>query len=255
MRGAYTLPSAISAPTASRRNSPASRSNRPPESVRPQGPTPQGGQYSTPNHTRPPGHQRERGLHRLAGVTENGSRRDGQAAAAGTTSSACRRVDWDGRCVEACPVYRGGAGVEAHGVMAAVGASSCGLRSQGPQRRRCPAPIETRKHTLGTPLRRMSRAAWRSGPGGAGQIQIDAPALRRVSARRLPCLRRCWMPGPTGRQNRGRQDSVETHQERLRPQRHGCALAAQRCALRIGAGRSGRCWDHSFASPEVRSDT
>ncbi len=38
-RGAYTSPSAISAPTTSRRNSPASRSNRPPETVRPQGPT------------------------------------------------------------------------------------------------------------------------------------------------------------------------------------------------------------------------
>ena len=37
-RGAYTPPSAISAPTTSRRNSPASRSNRPPETVRPQGP-------------------------------------------------------------------------------------------------------------------------------------------------------------------------------------------------------------------------
>ena len=32
-------------PTVSRRNNPASRSNRPPETVRPQGPTPQGGQY------------------------------------------------------------------------------------------------------------------------------------------------------------------------------------------------------------------
>ena len=32
-------------PTALRRNSPASRSNRPPETVRPKGPTPIGGQY------------------------------------------------------------------------------------------------------------------------------------------------------------------------------------------------------------------
>ena len=81
--------------------------------------------------------------------------------------------------------------------MAAVGASSCGLRSQGPQRRRCPAAIGTRKHTLGTPLRRMSRAAWRSGPGGAGQIQIDAPALGGESQR--DAFRVCGAAGCQGR--------------------------------------------------------
>ena len=53
--GTFTRHSDISAPTASRRNSTASRSNPPHETVRPQGPTPIGGQTSKPIDSVPGG--------------------------------------------------------------------------------------------------------------------------------------------------------------------------------------------------------